>query len=75
MLIYLEKATSRYGSPIRLWFGPQMLVFLSDAKNMEIVLKSKDCLNKPDLFYRTFRDALKVDGLITSNGMTIVLFS
>lgn len=48
-----------------------MFVFIADAENMEIVLKSKDCLNKADFFYKAFRDALKVDGLITSNGMII----
>lgn len=45
-----------------------MIVFISDAENAEIVLKSKDCLNKPDSFYKIVRDGLKVDGLFTSKG-------
>lgn len=38
---------------------------------MEIVLKSKDCLNKPEFFYKIFRESLKIDGIITSNGMSV----
>lgn len=45
-----------------------MIVFISDAENAEIVLKSKDCLNKADSFYKVVRDGLKVDGLFTSKG-------
>lgn len=47
-----------------------MIVFISDAENAEIVLKSKDCLNKSDSFYKVVRDGLKVDGLFTSKGKT-----
>lgn len=68
MLPYLDNVSSTYGSPVRLWLGPKMIVFISDAENAEIVLKSKDCLNKPDSFYKIVRDGLKVDGLFTSKG-------
>lgn len=68
-MIYLENSTLKYGSPIRMWVGPQPAVFISDAENMEIVLKSKDCLDKPDFFYKVVRDFLRVDGLFTSNGI------
>ncbi|XP_031637232.1 probable cytochrome P450 313a4 [Contarinia nasturtii] len=62
---YLDEVTKKYGSPIRLWFGPEMVVFISDAENAEIVLKSKDCLNKPQIFYKIVRDAMQVDGSFT----------
>lgn len=32
-------------------------------------MNSKDCLNKPDQFYKAFRDALSFDGLITLEGI------
>lgn len=50
-----------------------MVVFISDAENMEMVLKSKDCLNKPDIFYKRVRDGLKVDGLFTSKGKIMAI--
>lgn len=65
---YFDRLSSTYGSPFRLFVGPQPIVYISDAKNAKIVLNSKDCLNKPDLFYKVFRESLSVDGLITLNG-------
>lgn len=66
---YLDEVTKKYGcSPIRLWLGPEMVVFISDAENTEIVLKSKDCLNKPEIFYKIIRDALQIDGFFTLEG-------
>lgn len=69
LLPYLDKVTTNYGSPIRLWLGPEMVVFISDAENVEIVLKSKDCLNKPYSFYKIIRDAMQVDGFFTLKGV------
>lgn len=60
---------------MRLWFGPQIVVFVSDAENAEIVLKSKDCLNKPYDFYKILRDALSVDGFFTLKGENSKLFN
>lgn len=68
VLPYLDHITSKYGSPTRLWLGPELLVFISDVENAEIVLKSKDCLNKPNRFYKVIRDGLQVDGLFTLKG-------
>lgn len=45
-----------------------MIVFISDAENVEIVLKSKDCLNKPNSFYKIVRDAMQADGFFTLEG-------
>lgn len=66
---YLDQVTTKYGSPIRLWLGPEMVVFVSDAENVEIVLKSKDCLNKPHSFYKIIRDAMQIDGFFTLKGV------
>lgn len=68
LLPYLDNVSSKYESPIRLWLGPEMIVFIFDAENAEIVLKSKDCLNKPNSFYKIVRDAMQVDGLFTLKG-------
>lgn len=67
-LPYLDKIAQKYSSPMRLWFGSKMLIFIADAENAEIVLKSKDCLNKPDIFYNVIRDSMCVDGILTSEG-------
>lgn len=45
-----------------------MIMFIADAENMEILMKSKDCLNKP-YFYKMIRDGLGADGLFTLKGM------
>lgn len=68
VLSFLDDISMKYESPMRLWFGPQMVVFVADAENAEIVLKSKDCLNKPYDFYKILRDALSVDGFFTLKG-------
>lgn len=52
-----------------------LIVLIVDAENVEIVLKSKDCLNKPYTFYKMIRDALSVDGLFTLTGKPFVDFS
>lgn len=54
---------------MRIWFGTNILVFIADAENAEIILKSKDCLDKPELFYNFLRDTLGIDGILTSNGI------
>lgn len=45
-----------------------MAVFIADAENVEIVMKSKDCLSKPT-FYKMIRDGLSLDGLFTLKGI------
>lgn len=60
--------STKYGSPVRLWLGPEMIVFISDAENIETILKSKDCLNKPESFYKIIRDAMQLDGFFTLKG-------
>lgn len=50
---------------MRIWMGPKLVILITDAENADLVLKSKNCLNKPKLFYKPLRDSLKMDGLIT----------
>lgn len=70
-LIQFLDYASKFGSPARLWLGTEMVVFISDAENAGIVLKSKDCLNKPPSFYKAIRDGLQVDGLFTLESKNI----
>lgn len=65
----LDSYAKEYNSPCRIWLGTDLVVIISDAENAEIILKSKDCLNKPMLFYKSVKDALKADGLITIDGL------
>lgn len=60
---------------MRIWLGPELIVFISDAENIEIVLKSKDCLNKPDSFYKIIRDAMQCDGFFTLKGKKHHIYS
>lgn len=65
----LDAFRKRYSSPIRVWLGPKLVVFITDAENTELVLKSKDCLNKPMVFYKTLRNAIKLDSIFTLKGL------
>lgn len=68
VISYLDHVADKYGSPARLWVGPQLVVLITDAENVDIILKSKDCLNKPCLFHKAIQDALDVDGFFTLKG-------
>lgn len=46
-----------------------MIVYIADAENAEIVLKSKHCINKPRLVRKLLMDITNVDGLITLDGL------
>lgn len=67
----LDSYMKRYSRPIRVWLGPKLVVFITDAENTELVLKSKDCLNKPMLFYKILRDAIKYDSIFTVKGLQV----
>lgn len=67
---FFDHLSQIYRSPIRLFIGPKPIIFISDAENAKVILNSKDCLNKPDQFYKAFRDALSFDGLITLEGIS-----
>lgn len=69
MATKLDFYARKYSNPFRVWFGPKLVVIITDAENAELVLKSKECLNKPMMFYKSVRDAMKFDGLFTINGL------
>lgn len=71
LISYVDKLSKTYESPFRLWLGPLMVVFIADAENIEIIMKSKDCLNKPFTFYKMIRDAISADGLFTLKGTVL----
>lgn len=66
---FLDELSKKHGSPYRIWLGPIMAIFITDAESAEILLKSKDCLNKPHTFYKMIRDGISVDGLFTLKGL------
>lgn len=37
-------------SPRKLWLGHQLIVVIDDPEQMQKVLSSKHCLDKPDLY-------------------------
>lgn len=65
----LDNVSRKYESPMRLWLGSILTIFITDAESAEVLLKSKDCLNKPDTFYKILSDALSADGVLTLKGI------
>lgn len=61
----LDEYAKQYSSPLRAWLGPMLCVYISDAENAELVLKSKDCVNRPRFFRKIMNDTFKCDGLLS----------
>lgn len=64
---YLDYIAAKYASPVRVWMGPHLYILVTDPKSAETVLRSKACLNKPDV-YEAVRHVLGGDGLFTAAG-------
>lgn len=64
---YLDDISRKYDSPCRVWMGPNLYIFISDAECAEQVLKGRTTLSKPKV-YESISDALGGDGLFSSNG-------
>lgn len=64
---YLDEISQKYPSPVRVWMGPNLYVFIHDAESAEQVLKGRTTLSKPKV-YEAIADALGADGLFSSNG-------
>lgn len=62
---YLDELAQKYVSPVRVWMGPNLYIFLHDAKSIDTLLRSKISLDKAPV-YRAVREALGGDGLFTS---------
>lgn len=67
-----DSYAKKFKSPFRIWLGPKLVVVIADAENAELVLKSKDCLNKSMVFYNAVIDAINTDGLITLKGSELI---
>lgn len=61
----MDELAQKYESPVRVWMGPNLYIFIHDAKSAETLLRSKVCLNKPPV-YTAVREALGGDGLFTA---------
>lgn len=64
---YFNRISRKYDSPTRLWLGPDLYVFVHDAKTAETVLRNRHCVNKSKV-YNAVRDGLGGDGLFTLKG-------
>lgn len=64
---FLDEISQKYESPIRVWMGPNLYIFIHDAECAEQVLKGRSTLMKPKV-YEAIKDALGSDGLFSSNG-------
>lgn len=64
---FLDEISRKYPSPVRVWMGPNLYIFIHDAKCAEQVLKGRLTLDKPQV-YESIKDALGGNGLFSSNG-------
>lgn len=75
MIPRLDELSIKYKDPFRLFAVYKLAVFISDAENAKLILGSRDCLNRPDMFYKIIRDGTGVDGIGTLEGSEGKLFS
>lgn len=50
MLDVLMFYSAKGPSPRKLWLGHQLIIMLDDPEQLQKVLSSKHCLDKPDLY-------------------------
>lgn len=62
----VQKLCEKYKSPFRFWIGSRLYFFITQPRDLEVVLKSSHSLNK-DVVY-TFFEPFLGQGLITSKG-------
>lgn len=63
----MDYISRTYPSPVRVWMGPNLYIFIHDAKCAEQVLKGRATSEKPKV-YEAIRDTLGGNGLFSSNG-------
>lgn len=71
---FLDAICKKYPSPLRIWMGPNLYIYIHDPEQAEQVLKGRTTLNKPKV-YEAISDALGGDGLFTANGNKILRFA
>lgn len=70
----MDDISRKYPSPVRVWMGPNLYIFVHDAECAEQVLKGRTTLSKPTV-YEAITDVLGGDGLFSSNGNFLISFS
>lgn len=68
----MDHISNTYESPVRVWMGPNLYIFIHDAKCAEQVLKGRLTIEKPKV-YEAIKDALGGNGLFSSNGKYILI--
>lgn len=71
-IVFFEKLIKQFGSTFCLWFGPKLYVFVCNSEDIELVLTSPECINRPEIFTNAVRDAFDGDGLFTSESWLII---
>lgn len=61
------KVGTEYGTVIRAWLGPKLMIFLTDPNDVEIILSSNIHLDK-STEYKFFKPWLG-EGLLIASGM------
>lgn len=65
--MYLDKLSSEYTTPIRVWLGTKLFIYLDNVEDVEIALAAPECINREDS-YQFLKEGLGVDGLFTLEG-------
>lgn len=71
---FLDEICKKYPSPLRVWMGPNLYIYVHDAENTEQVLKGKTTIGKAKV-YEAIADVLGGDGLFTSNGNKVFFYT
>lgn len=69
----MDKLCSKYPSPIRVWMGPNLYVYVDDPQSAETLLKHRNAFEKPNV-YDAVKDVLGADGLFTLKGNRYQLY-
>lgn len=67
ILLYLDKMSANYATPLRLWLGTKLFIYLDNVEDVEIILAAPECINREES-YQFMKEALGVDGIFTLEG-------
>lgn len=71
MLKFIEEtslAFEKSNSPIRIWLGTKLFVYIDNVEDVEVVLSSAQCINRAEI-YQYLNEALGVNGIFTLEGI------
>lgn len=63
-------AFEKHNSPIRIWLGTKLFVYVDNVEDVEVVLSSAECTNREEI-YQYLKEALGVNGVFTLEGMIL----